>query len=371
MKKVLLYFLASLLVVVSGFTAFAVMTNRMYLFKAVLYNYSDVDDYKLFENNVVQAGTPAIIPPAGARGSVVLPATLREFLEQTQTIALVVVKNDSLLFEQYWKGFSDSSYSGSFSMAKSIVSLLTGIALQEGLIQSINDPVAKYLPGFSEGRKKEVTIKDLLTMSSGSDWDESYSNPVSVTAEIYYGDDVYKTATGVNIIHKPGTMHVYKSGDTQLLGLLIEQVTGKSLAAYASEKLWKPLVASSNAFWSTDRKNGHEKAYCCFNTNAVDFSRLGLLMLHHGNWRGQQLIDSAYCSASVTPCGIPDASGKPCTYYGYQWWILPEEPEIFMARGILGQYIIVIPSKQMVLVRLGENAGPRRENGFLKLYINL
>lgn len=108
MRKVLLYFLVSLLVVVSGFTAFAVMTDRMYLFKAVLYNYSDVDDYKLFDNNVVQAGTPAIIPPAGARDSVVLPATLQEFLEQTQSIALVVVKNDSQLFEQYASCKTDS-----------------------------------------------------------------------------------------------------------------------------------------------------------------------------------------------------------------------------------------------------------------------
>ncbi|WP_315816293.1 serine hydrolase domain-containing protein [Paraflavitalea speifideaquila] len=200
-------------------------------------------------------------------------------------------------------------------------------------------------------------------MSSGSDWDESYSNPLSVTTQAYYGSDIYKTATGVNIIHTPGTLHSYKSGDTQLLGLIVEKATGKSLSAYAAEKLWHPLGAEHPALWSTDHTGGHEKAYCCFNSNARDFARLGQLMLDSGRWKGQEIITPEYFKKSITPCGIKDEGGNACDYYGYQWWIVPNQPDIFYARGILGQYIIVIPAKKLVMVRLGKKRSPVRING--------
>jgi CubicO group peptidase (beta-lactamase class C family) len=154
----------------------------------------------------------------------------------------------------------------------------------------LEDPVGKYIPEFNEGEKAKVKIIHLLTMSSGSDWDESYSNPLSTTTELYYGSDVYKTATGVKIIKEPGTYHDYKSGDSQLLGLILEKVTGKSLSEYASEKLWKPLGAEHPAKWSTDKKNGHTKSYCCFNSNARDFARIGQLMLDSGKWKGSEII---------------------------------------------------------------------------------
>jgi CubicO group peptidase (beta-lactamase class C family) len=271
-----------------------------------------------------------------------------------------MIKNDSVITEKYWDGYSDSSLSGSFSMAKSITSLMIGAAIKEGKIGSVNDAVGKYLPEFAEGDKSKIKIADLLTMSSGTDWNESYIDPFSVTTEAYYGSNLYKTATGVKAIHPPGTLHYYKSGDTQLLGLILEKATGRSLSEYASEKLWQPLGAEHPALWSTDHEKGNEKAYCCFNSNTRDFARIGKLMLDSGKCNGVAVIDSAYYVNSIKPCGIKDTKGNPCDYYGYQWWIDPEHPEIFYARGILGQYIIMIPSKKIIIVRLGKLTSPIR-----------
>jgi CubicO group peptidase (beta-lactamase class C family) len=359
MKKFIRVFLYSILLIVVAFCAYAFISGRTYLFEAVWYNFANIDDYKKFTNNTVVTGQPQPWNLAPNYNKTRLPADLEKQLTDLQTIAVLAIKNDSIVFEQYWDGYSDSSLSGSFSMAKSITSLLVGAALKEGKIQSLEEPVSNYLPEFKEGEMAKVRIVDLLTMSSGSDWDESYSNPLSVTTQLYYGHDVYKTATSISIVQPPGTLHRYKSGDTQLLGLIVEKSTGKSLSAYASEKLWQPMGAEHAALWSTDQIGGNEKAYCCFNSNARDFARLGQLMLDSGRWKGNELIPMDYFRKSVTPCMIPDETGAPCNYYGYQWWIMPSHPDIFYARGILGQYVIVIPSKRTIIVRLGKQRSSR------------
>jgi len=355
MKKFIRGFVYIILLIIALFSAFAVVTGRTYLFEAVWYNFADIDDYKIFTNNTVVTGQPQPWDLAAGYNKTPLPADLKKMLEDLQTIAVLAIKNDSIVHEQYWDGYSDSSLSGSFSMAKSITGLLVGAALKEGKIQSLDEPVGNYLDEFKQGEKAKVRIVDLLTMSSGSDWNESYSNPLSVTTELYYGHDAWKTAVGVNIVQQPGKLHRYKSGDTQLLGLLVEKATGKSLSAYASEKLWQPMGAEHAALWSTDRIGGSEKAYCCFNSNARDFARLGRLMLDSGRWKGNEIIPADYYLHSIKPCMIPDEEGKPCNYYGYQWWIIPGKPDIFYARGILGQYVIVIPSKKVIIVRLGKH----------------
>jgi CubicO group peptidase (beta-lactamase class C family) len=363
MKKLFRGILYFILLVTAALSLYAVVSGRTYLFKAVWYNFANVDDYKKFSNNTVTTGTAQPWHTAAGYNKPSLPDSLQALLQELRTIGLLVVKNDSILVEHYHNGYNDSSLSGSFSVAKSIIGLLIGAALKEGAIPSLQDPVGKYLPEFSTGEKAKVTIANLLTMSSGSNWDESYANPLSVTTELYYGSDAYKVATGVNIVKQPGTEYRYKSGDTQLLGLVIEKATGKSLSAYAAEKLWQPVGAEHAALWSTDHIGGHEKAYCCFNSNARDFARLGQLMLDSGRWKGQEIIPRDYYLASIRPCRIPDPTGSPCEFYGYQWWVVPTRQDIFYARGILGQYIIIIPSKKLVLVRLGEKRSSKRING--------
>ncbi len=359
MKTVLLRIFQVVLALMLMIAVYAVASGKTYLFKAIIYNFAAIDDYQKFSNDTVAAATAK----PWAEGTVIkdYPDSLNQLLEQIQTVALLVIKNDSVVLEKYWDGYSDSSLSGSFSMAKSVTSLLIGAAIKDGLIGSVNDPVGKYVPEFNEGKKASVRIVDVLTMSSGTDFDESYGNPLSVTAELYYGTDVRKTATNVKMTHEPGTLHRYKSGDTQLLGLIIEKATSKSLAAYAAEKLWQPLGAEHPALWSNDHPGGAVKAYCCFNSNARDFARIGKLMLDSGKINGVPVIDSSYFANSIKACGIKDDDGKACDYYGYQWWIDPLHPGVFYARGILGQFIIVIPAKQMIIVRLGHKTSPREE----------
>ena len=352
-----------LLTVIISFSVLAFISGKAYLFKAVYYNFAGIDDYKIFSNNMVAAGKSQLWPVSTSYNKVSSPDTLNEILAELETVAVLVLKNDSLLYEKYWDGYSDSSLSNSFSIAKSITSLLIGIAIKDGKIKSVDELVGNYLPEFKEGLAAKLRIKDLLTMSSDSNWDESYSNPLSLITESYYGNDLYKTATGVKIEKEPGTYHTYKSGDTELLGLVVEKATGRSLSDYASEKLWQPIGAEHPAKWSMDKEKGNEKAFCCFNANARDFARLGQLMLDGGKWNGNAIIDSAYYIQSITTCNIPNEDGQPCNYYGYQWWIRPAYPGVFYARGILGQYIIVIPSKKIVLVRLGHKRSDKRVNG--------
>ena len=356
LRRIGLAFLALMILL----SAYILITGKTYVFRAIWYNFAAISDYKHFSNDTVVTATPQPWPLSRGYNQLPYPDSLASELHFLGSVGLVMIENDSIRFERYWDGYSDSSISGSFSMAKSIVSLLVGVALREGKIRSLDDPAGKYIPEFNEDEKAQVTIKDLLTMSSGSNFDESYWNPFSITAELYYGADLYKTATTVHIVHPPGTIHKYKSGDTQLLGIILQKVYGQNLAALASEKLWQPMGAEHPALWSTDHSGGYEKAYCCFNSNTRDFARLGKLMLDSGKWNGIPIIDSAYWAASIHPCGIPEPSGEPCDYYGYQWWLDPLHPGVFYARGILGQYIIVIPSRKRIIVRLGKMTSPIR-----------
>jgi len=348
------------IILVIAFSALALITGKTYLFRSVIYNFSNIDDYKIFDNNKVTASKSIPWSVSSNYNKVEYPDSLNSLLEKLSTVGLLMVKNDSIVMEKYWDGYNDSSLSGSFSMAKSITSILIGVAIKEGLIKSVEQPVGDFLPEFREGEKAKLRIVDLLTMSSGTNWDESYWNPLSVTAEIYYGTDAYKTATGVSMINQPGTLHYYKSGDTQLLGLILLKATGKTLSEYASEKLWQPLGATHTALWSTDKENGNEKAYCCFNSNTRDFARIGKLMLDSGKIGGVRIFDSSFYMQSITPCGIKDTKGLACDYYGYQWWIDPENKEIFYARGILGQYIIIIPSKKIIIVRVAKKTDSKK-----------
>ena len=369
MRKILKRILVTILMIIGFIAAFVIISGRTYLFKAAWNGTANIDDFRLFENRAVSAGEPQKWSFAADYNKINYPADLNAGMEKYGSIALVVVRDDSLLFEKYWDGYNDSSLSGSFSVAKSITSLLIGIAIKEGKINSIDQKVGDFLPDFKEGMAADLTIKHLLTMTSGSNWDESYNSPLSVTTEAYYGSHLYETATGVKIEKQPGTFHEYLSGNTQLLGLIIEKATGQTVSQYASEKLWKPLGAEHGALWSLDKKDGHEKVYCCFNSNARDFARLGQLMLDSGRWNGASIIDPSYWKASITPCGVKDEFNQSCNYYGYQWWIIPERQEVFYAWGILGQYVVVIPSKKMVIVRLGkESAGLRTPNSAEMVY---
>ena len=367
LKKTLLFFALLLLV---G-TAIAYISGNGFFVKAIAFNFANVDDYEIFENDTVSVGQPQAWNVSKNFNKIPLPDTLQNSLESIGSLAFLVIKNGEVLSEKYWDGYSDSSLSGSFSVAKSITSLLIGCAIKDGNIKSVDQPVGDFIPSFAMGEKAKMTIRHLLTMTSGTDFNESYANPFSITTEIYYGTNLAETAESVDMERPPGTQYEYKSGNTALLGIIVEKATGKRLAEYAAEKLWQPLGAEHAALWSTDTKNGLAKAYCCFSTNARDFARIGQLMLDSGKWNGINIIDSAYFAASITPCMVPDVTGNPCNYYGFQWWLVPDRKGVFYARGILGQYIIVIPEQNTVVVRLGEVKSPILKNNTPKLVYDI
>ena len=337
-----------LLLAVGGLYA----TGNQFLLKGLWATYlhgnvtATIDDARFFDTRTVEAGTPQPWSLAADYNKMTLPAALRTSLEQTQTVAFLIVKGGEIEYEEYWDGYSDSSRSNSFSMAKSITTMLAQCAIQDGFIKGWDQKVTDFLPELQGEFANQLTLRHLSIMTAGLDFNEHYTNPFDITAKLYYSSEVEKLMfDNVPVDTVPGT-YEYQSGATQLLGLCVMKATGSSLADYASEKLWKPLGAEHDAQWHLDSKDGKELAFCCFNTNARDFARFGQMMLHHGKWNGTQILDSSFTAMATVGFDVP--------YYGHSFWVYDEEaPHIFYQRGILGQYIIVIPEYDLVVVRLG------------------
>ncbi len=338
-------------------------SGKTYVYRALYYNFAGIDDNRIFEERIIPATQPQPWLVSKKYNQTQLPEAFQEKQKDLKLAAFLVICQDSLRQEFYAEGYGPESLTNSFSVAKSVVSMLVGVALKEGFIKSIDQPVGDYLPEFKEGKKSKITIKHLLTMSSGLNWDESYSNPLSMTTEAYYGDDLKTLVNRQEVETEPGKEYFYKSGNTQILAFILEAATNMNLSDYAASRLWRPIGAEKNAEWSLDKKDGTEKAYCCLYSNARDFARLGQLYLKNGIWKGDTIIDPTYVKASLTPSGLPDKlTGAKGDFYGYHWWLIPDYKglEIFYARGILGQYIICVPEKEMVVVRLGEKRGEKK-----------
>ncbi|MBT8295002.1 MAG: beta-lactamase family protein, partial [Gramella sp.] len=205
---------------------------------------------------------------------------------------------------------------------------------------------------------KSLTIGDLSSMSSGLNWNENYYNPFASTARAYFDDDIREQVLDLEVIEEPGEKFKYLSGNTQLLGMVIEKATGKNLSEYLSESFWKPLGMNDAALWQLDsEESGMEKAYCCISSNARNFAKFGKLFLNYGTWEGQQLLDSAFIAKSSQP------GFKETPHYGYGFWLSDyKNKEIFYMRGVLGQYVIMIPEDDLVIVRLGRKL-IQREGG--------
>jgi CubicO group peptidase (beta-lactamase class C family) len=367
--------------------AILILINLIILFSGKWYVYSVlantvckgrlgpiINEYKKDPQAVIEIGNAIEIPNATTYNKKNISPSFKKYVNELGTVSFLVLKNDSVLHEEYWDSWNKDSLSNSYSMAKSFVSLLIGCAIHDGLIKNVNEPICTYLPDFNCDVNQPVTIKHLLTMSSAIDFNESYINPFVYAAEALYGNDVRKATYQHKLAGVPGKTFDYQSGNTQLLCLIIEKVTGKKLAAYASEKLWKPMGATKTASWSLDTENGLARAFCCFNSNARDFSRFGILLNHNGNFAGKQVIDSNYIDEATTPANwiydnkpatfLKDEDGAMCKKYGYQIWLVNYKGlEIKYCRGILGQYIISIPAKNIVAVRLGHKRSKEKING--------
>lgn len=337
--------------------ALAFLVMPVYIREALIHWYPDISDTYLFESNVVaKADSCWEWPEARQYNRYRLDVADSAYLDEYGTVAFLVIRNDSIVYEEYRDSWTPYTLSNLFSATKSIVGLLVGIALDEGYIKSLDDKVSVYLPEFREGRKSELTVRNLLTMSSGLNWDEAYTSLFSKTTQAYYGDNIRELVMNLDVMEDPGKRYSYKSGDTQVLSLLLEAATGTTVSDYAQEKLWRPMQACTDALWNLDRKGGDEKAYCCFNTTARDVARFARLILRNGDWNGRQLISAAYMQEAVSPAAYleNEFGDGPLNYYGFQIWIMHYRGMEFPAfRGLGGQYIFAIPQKNAIVVRLG------------------
>lgn len=348
----IIFVILNLLIIVSG---------KTYLYKGIANTYlkgrsgPNISEYEIFANREVKAGAELKWNISGSYNKKVISEAHQKEFAEMQTIAFMVIKNDSISHEQYWDGYGEDSHTNSFSMAKTFTSILIGCAIDDGFIKNEDQPVGDFLPEFKSGEEAKLTIKHLLTMSSGINFDEDYVNPIAYPGAAYYGSDLKKLTYGYKMISEPGKTFEYLSGNTQLLGFILEKATGKAISDYASEKLWKPIGAKNTAFWSLDHEGGIEKNFCCFNSNARDFARIGQLFLDSGKCNGKQVISTEYVLNSIKPADLIDDFGKKNEKYGYCWWIIPHYKghDIYYARGLMGQYIVCIPDQKMVVVRLG------------------
>jgi len=277
-----------------------------------------------------------------------------DFLEDHKTVAFLIIKNDSIYYEKYFNGYKQESIVPSFSMAKSVTSILIGCAIDDGLIKSVDEPITNYLPQLKKNGLEKVTIKHLLQMTSGINFNESYINPFGHAASFYYGRKLRNSVNKLKLKNEPGTKFNYISGNTQVLGMILENVLkGKTITDYLQEKIWLPLGMEYDASWSIDKKkDGIEKTFCCINAGARDYAKIGRLYMNKGIWNGKQIVSTNWVNQSTKI----DTSEGSAAYYQYQWW-LPSKNGDFIANGILGQFIYVHPAKNLIMIRLGKNNG--------------
>lgn len=335
--------------------------NSCKVSRFVVYNFASIRDYKIFPTRDLEASDKKFEFAIADKGKVPKEITVNEktypfekYVKDNKTVAFLIIQNDTIQYENYWKKYDEAAIVPSFSIAKSITSVLVGIAIDEGLIKSVNEPITNYIPELKENGFEIVTIEHLLQMTSGVKFNESYYNPFGDAATFYYGTNLRKEIYKMQLENKPGEKFKYSSGNTQLLGLVLERaLKDKSITDYLQEKIWEPLGMEFDASWSLDRKkNGLEKTFCCINATARDFAKIGRLYLNKGKWNNKQIVSEDW----VTQSTKIDTTNGSSWEYQYQWW-LPTKTGDFMAEGILGQFIYVHPEKNLIIVRLGKNEG--------------
>ena len=312
---------------------------------------ADITDYKYFENITLSKSTsPQPWPIHKDYNNLPETENLKKIHAELGTVAYLIIKNDSIWHEKYYQGYKKDSYSNSFSMAKSIVSATMGKAIQNGYFESIDDKVSSYVNGYSDGLAEKLTIGDLSSMASGLDWNESYTDVFGVTARSYISSELNELIKSRAIVEEPGKSFKYYSASTQLLSMVIEEATQNKISTLVQDWFLEPLGFENNSLWQIDgKKNNTVKAYCCFNSNARDFARFGKLYKDFGKWNGVQILDSSFVAKSIKP------RFKKSPEYGYGFWLGKiNENDFFAMRGILGQYVIVVPERNIIVVRLGK-----------------
>jgi CubicO group peptidase (beta-lactamase class C family) len=339
-------------------------TDRSTIARALIWREADIGDQQRFPSRPIPAGGHPSALPTGPKVDLRGDSTARldDVLRGTDTRAFVVVHAGRVVYERYDGGSGPKTLETSFSVAKSFVAALVGIAIDEGRIGSVDDPVTRYVPELAarDQRFTRITLRHLLTMSSGLRYEEStFPSPRGDDTTTYYGVDLRTDALErTEIQQAPGQKWHYNNYNPLLLGLVLERATGMSVSGFMASRLWQPLGASSDASWSLDSKrSGFEKMESGLNATALDYARFGLLFLHGGQWNGRRIVSREWVRDATRVQTATDFPNR----YGYFWWVDGKRPDRFYAFGNYGQYIYVDPRADVVVVRLGSDWGFNNE----------
>jgi CubicO group peptidase (beta-lactamase class C family) len=342
--------------------------------ESIVHNFQNMDE--IFPTSPIEGGGKLV---EFERGTFILPANFtfkgktidtEQNLAETMTTGLLVLHKDKIVYEGYWNGHTAEKTHIAWSVSKSFLSALIGIAVAEGHIKDIMQPVTDYVPELVGSGYDGVPIKHVLQMSSGVGFNEDYGDPNSdinrMGESLAMGDSLLEFSATLKRARPPGTLQHYVSIDSQVLGMVLVRATGKELSDYTSKKLWKPLGMESKAFWMVDG-SGMGMAFGGLNASLRDFMRLGRLYLHKGNWFGEQIISEGWVHDSVTPDAPHLMPGKkPDTEnalgYGYQWWLPEDWTGDYMALGVYDQMIYVDPNHDLVIARHAANRDFQRNN---------
>jgi CubicO group peptidase (beta-lactamase class C family) len=326
----------------------------------------EVTNVAWYEPKELVLGAPGEdLPEEDAKQEEVAPQALERaalWAARKNSSALLVLHNGKLLSERYWKGHDRFAVSNSMAMAKTVVGLLVGIAIAEGKIRSEDEFAATYLPELARDQRRAITIKHLLEMCSGLRYDDDAPQFRSTRRAMDFGTDISSVVLSIPPARAPGKKFEYQSANTQLLGLILERATGRRYADYLSEKLWRPLAAANAAVW-LDRPGGMPKTYCGLFATARDWAQIGLLFLNQGMADERQVVPREWIKKMITPSELePD--------YGFHIWLgydpgglrkaERQEPfpgDLYYLDGEDQQRVYIVPSRSLVIVRLGENAG--------------
>lgn len=351
----------------------ATYTGRVLAWRA-----SDIQDYEKFPSRIVNNAAPTFFFKQGPTPANLATIEYRykgkilrdgfdQFLESTGTTAFIVISDDTIVYEKYFNGYQRDSINTSFSTAKSFVSTLIGIAIDEGFIGSVDDPITMYLPELRGKGFDDILIRHLLKMSSGIKYQEfPFLN--GDDAKTYYFPDLrWLALKDTSVTGRPGQQFLYNNYHPLLLGLILERATRQSVSGYLEQKIWKPLGMEFPASWSVDsEQSGFEKLESGLNARAIDFAKFGRLLLNKGNWNGKQIVSEAWVNEAMLPASashqfwnISDWAHTEGVYYGYMWYARPRRDGStdFWAWGRYGQFIYVAPKEKIVIVRSGSQGG--------------
>ena len=271
--------------------------------------------------------------------------TIQDYINKFKVGGLIILRNGKILHEEYNFGNNQESRWISFSVTKSVTSMLLGAAIKDGFIKNVEEPVVTYLPHLIDSSYRDVTIKQVLHMSSGIKWNEDYTDPYSDVslASGLNSLELYSYLNKLGKSSNPGEKFNYNTGEANLIGGIVRSAIGNNLSTYLEQKIWKPFGMEHDAYWVLDNDYSLELGGCCINATLRDYSRIGLFAMNKGITRE---------GIAVLPTNWIDESTNPSNnlkYYGYQWWLDGPEYESFYADGIFGQFIWIDPSSKIVV----------------------